>query len=128
MPEAGETSGGIFASLGRLLKTAFALAQNRLELLLVEWQEERWRLLQVLFLAGVVLTLAWMTLLVVTVTVVVLCLRANRFDLLAALTLLCLAATLISLWRLRARLKNWASFSATLAELRKDKACWDKEN
>jgi uncharacterized membrane protein YqjE len=123
MEEAGENTPGIFASLGRLLKTILVIAQNRLELLLVEAQEERWRLFDALLLAGVVLILALMTLMAATITIVVVCMEANRLDLVVALVLLYLACTIFSIWRLRTRLKKWAPFSATLAELKKDKAC-----
>lgn len=123
-----ESRVGIFASLGRLLKTVLAIAQNRLELLLVEMQEERWRFFDALLLAGAVLILAAMTLLLATLTLVVVCLKANRLDLLVALMLLYLAATIVGFWRLRLRLKNWAPFSGTLAELKKDKACLDEKS
>jgi len=125
MAEPGESRQGVFASLRRLLRTILAIAHNRLELWLVELQEERWRLFDALLLAGVVVILAMMTLLVATVAIVVVCLKANRLDLVVALTLLYLVATIFGYWRLRTRLKNWAPFSATLAELKKDKACLD---
>ena len=119
---------GIVASLRRLFRTVLSIAQNRLELLLVELQEERWRLFNALLLVGGVLILAGMTLMVATVTLVVVCLEAERLDLLIALMLAYLAATVICFWRLRMRLKNWAPFSATLAELKKDKACLDEKS
>ena len=128
MEEAGESTPGFFASLGRLLKTGVAIAHNRLELLLVELREEHWRLFDALLLAGVVFALGLMTLTAATVTIVVLCLRADRLDLVVALVLVYLAGTILAYWRLRVRLKGWAPFSATLAELKKDKACLDGEN
>ena len=128
MEEPGENTPGVFASLGRLLKTVLAIAQNRLELLLVEVQEERWRFFNALLLAGVVLILALMTLMAATITIVVVCVKADRLDLVVALVLLYLAATIFSFWRLRTRLKKWAPFSATLAEIKKDKACLDEKN
>jgi len=128
MEDQGESTPGIFVSLGRLLKTFLAVAQNRLELFLVEWQEERWRIFDALLLAGVVLIMALMTLMAATITIVVVCVKANRLDLVVALVLLYLAGTIISLWRLRARLKQWEPFSATLAELKKDKSCLDEKN
>jgi uncharacterized membrane protein YqjE len=124
----GESTPGVFASLGRLLKAVLAIAHNRFELLLVEAQEERWRLFDALLLAGVVLILVLMTLMAATITIVVLCVKANRLDLVIALVLLYLVATILSFWRLHTRLKNWAPFSATLAELKKDKACLDDKN
>ncbi len=128
MGETGEKGQGVFASLRRILTTVLAITHNRLELLLVEFNEARWRFLGALLLAGVALILALMTLLVPTIAIVVLCLKADRLDLLLALTLLYLAATIVSVWRLHARLKDWVPFSATLAELRKDKACLDEKS
>jgi len=128
MEEPGESTPGIFASLGRLLKTVLAIAQNRLELLLVEWQEERWQFFNALLLAGAVLILALMTLMAATIAIVVVCVKANRLDLVIALVLLYLAGTIFSFWRLRTRLMQWTPFAATLAELKKDKACLDEKN
>ena len=128
MEASGESAPGIFASLGRLLKTVLAIAHNRLELLLVELREERWRLFDTLIVAGIVLIMATMTLMAATITIVVVCVKADRLDLVVALVLLYLAGTIFSFWRLRARLKQWTPFSATLAELKKDKACLDKKN
>ena len=128
MDDAGESGQGVFASLRRLLKTILAIAHNRLELLLVELNEARWRFLGALLLAGVVLILALMTVLVPTIAVVVLCLEAGRLDLIVALTVFYLAATVLGFWRLRTRLKSWEPFSTTLAELKKDKACLDEKS
>lgn len=114
---------GLFASLKRLLKTVAAIAENRLELLLVEWQEERLRLFEVLLLAGIVLILLLMTLMVLTMTIVAVCILSHHFGLVIALCLFYLVATAGCYWRLRSRLKGWAPFAATLAELKKDKAC-----
>jgi uncharacterized membrane protein YqjE len=127
MEEPGENGLGIFASLGRLLKTVLAIAQNRLELLLVEVREERWRFFDALLMAGIVLIMATMTLMAATITIVVVCVKADRLDLVVALVLLYLAGTIVSFWRLRVRLKQWTPFAATLAELKKDKACLDEE-
>jgi len=74
----------------------------------------------------VVLILALMTLMAATITIVVICVKADRLDLVVALVLVYLAATIFSLWRLHTRLKNWVPFSATLAEIKKDKACLDE--
>jgi uncharacterized membrane protein YqjE len=128
MDEPAETGKGMFASLRRLLKTASAIAINRLELFLVELQAERLQLFDTLLLLGVVLILVAMTLLVVTVTMVVLCLRHDRLDLLVALMLFYLVATAVAVWRLRIRLKTWEPFSATVAEIKKDKACLEEKS
>jgi uncharacterized membrane protein YqjE len=128
MEDPGESAPGIFASLRRLLRTVLAIAQNRLELLLVEWQEERWRFFDALLLAGVALILALMTLMTATILIVVVCVKANCLDLVVVLVLVYLAGTIFSVWRLRTRLKKWKPFAASLAELKKDKACLDPKN
>jgi uncharacterized membrane protein YqjE len=119
---------GVFASIGRILKTAVAIGHNRLELLLVELEEERWRFFNLLLLAGLALVLAGMTLMVGTIAIVVTCINAGRMDLVAALAAFYLVATLICFWRLRSGLKHMVLFSATRAELRKDKACWEEKS
>ena len=128
MDEPAEKGKGVFASLRRLLKTASAIAQNRLELFLVELQEERLQFFDTLLLLGVVLILAGMTLMVFTVTIVVLCVRADRLSPLVVLMLVYLVATAIAGWRLRSRMKVWAPFSGTVAELKKDKACLEEKS
>jgi len=127
MSESDESRRGVFACFGRVVKTALAIGHNRLELLLVELEEERWRFLDSLLLVGLTLILFGMTLVVATVAIVVTCLQAGRLDLVIGLTVLYLAATGVCFWRLRARSKRRALFSATLAELRKDKQCWEEE-
>jgi uncharacterized membrane protein YqjE len=128
MLEPGENKGGVFASFGRILKTILAIGHNRLELLLVELEEERWRFFNALFLAGMTLILGGMTLMAGTIAVVVTCLQAGRIDLVIALICLYLVATIGCYWRLRTRLKQRALFTATLAELRKDKACLEEKS
>ncbi len=127
MDSTGGHSPGVFGSLRRLLQTLLAVAQNRLELLLVEAQEERLQFYETLLLAGTVIVLGAITLGTVIFTLVALCLHAERFDLLVGLILLCLLATVVAFWRLRQRLRAWTPFSATLAELKKDKACLEQE-
>jgi uncharacterized membrane protein YqjE len=127
MGESGQESRGPFASLRRLVQTLLDIGRNRLELLLVEVQEERSRLVAVLLLVGLVLILALMTLMVTTVTVIIVCIRAGRLDLVIGVALVLLVATLVAVWRLRVRLKSWAPFAATLAELKKDKSCLEEK-
>jgi uncharacterized membrane protein YqjE len=119
---------GIVASLKRVLKTVVAIAENRLELLVVEWHEERLRAFELLVLAGLVLVLALMTLMVVTMTIVVVCINNGRIGVVIGLSLVYLLATIGAYWRLRTRLKNWAPFPETLAEIKKDRACLEDKS
>jgi uncharacterized membrane protein YqjE len=72
--------------------------------------------------------LGFMALLTVTVTLVVIFWDAARVTVLVSLSAGYLLAAFVTLWRLRTRLRNWSSFSATLDELKKDRACLDEEN
>ncbi len=128
MAERGETGEGISASVRRLVRTLLGVFHNRVELLLVELHECRWQLLNTLVLAGAVLILALMTMMAATAAIVVVCVRADRLDLVAGLILVYLAATIAGFWCLRRRMKRWEPFSATLAELKKDKACLEEKN
>jgi len=123
-----EKKRGVFASLRRLFKLIAATAANRVELLLVEWHEERLRLVEALLLAGVVLILALMTLMVATITIVAVCLITHHLGLIVALGLVYLLATIGCYLLLLRRLKNWAPFAATLAELKKDKECLEEKS
>ena len=128
MAEPEETKHGVFASLGRILKTAVATGHNRLDLLMVELEEERWRFFNMLLLGGLTLLLAGMTLMVGTIAIVVTCLNAHRVDLVVALAAVYLVGTVICFLRLRNGLKQKGLLSATRTELRKDKACWEEES
>lgn len=127
MESSGGNSPGVFGSLRRLAQTLLAVGQNRLELLLVEAREERLQFFETLLLAGTVIVLGAITAGTIIFTLVALCLHAERFDLLIGLIFLCLAATAVAFWRLRRRLRNWAPFSATLSELKKDKVCLEQK-
>ncbi len=116
-----DSTGGLFASLKGLWRTFLAILLNRLELLLVEFEEGRRQAVQVVLLVLVVGTLALMTLMVGTFTLVVI-FWEDRVKVLVALSLAYLLGTAAAYWRLRRAVKNWPAFSATLGELKKDKA------
>jgi uncharacterized membrane protein YqjE len=125
MAEPTDPPPGLFASLKRFWRTLLAIGQNRLELLLVELDQERRRAVQALLLTLAVGALALMTLIVGTFTVVVL-FWENRVAVLLVLSLFYLLATAGAWWKLSRMLHGWSAFSATLAELKKDKA-WLEE-
>lgn len=104
-----------------------AIAQNRVELLLIEVEEERHRIVEAMVLIVAAAVLAMMTLGVVTLTVVFVFSEEYRLAALLTLSLLYLLATLAVIWRLRRHLRNWQSFSASLAEFKKDKACLNEK-
>lgn len=111
----------------RLLRTALDLAHTRLELFLVELKEERLRLVDALLLVVVGVVCALMTLVLLTFTLVLI-FWEYRVLTLVLLTLLYGASAAAAFWTLRQRLAAWNAFSATLEELKKDRACLDKPN
>src|SRR6185295_18752440 len=121
-----EPSPGLFSAVRRLLNTALTGVENRIELFLVELREERFRVFNVLLLGCAAAVLGFMALLTVTVTFVVIFWDSARVTVLVVLSAGYLLATFVVLWRLQVRLRSWSSFSATLDELKKDRACLDK--
>ncbi len=128
METSTESGPGLFSSVKRLLNTALAGVENRIELFLVELREERIRIFEVLLLGFAAAVLGFMALLVVTVTLVVIFWDSARVPVLVVLSAGYCLATGGLVWRLRIRLQRWSSFSTTLEEIKKDRACLDEKN
>jgi uncharacterized membrane protein YqjE len=102
------------------------IGENRLELLAVELQEERGRILHAVLLAlGMTAfgTLAGITL---TAALAYLLWTWSPLGLFAILTVLYAAAAGLLYRRLNGLQRDWRSFSASLDQLRKDRACLEK--
>ena len=128
MDPSTESSPGLFSSVKRLLNTALAGVENRVELFLVELREERVRIFEVLLLGCAAAVLGFMALLVVTVTLVVIFWDSARVPVLVVLSVGYCLATIGLVWRLTIRLRKWSSFSTTLDEIKKDRACLDEKS
>jgi uncharacterized membrane protein YqjE len=126
MAEPAARSQGLLTLMQRLLRTVFAIARNRLELALVELQEERTRVVETVLLVAVVVAFGSMTLAMISFTLAAIFWENHRVAVLVSLSLLYLGVTLVAYWRLRRRLDHGQAFSGTLAELKKDKACLDE--
>lgn len=124
-PHAG---GGLRAGVARLLGTLRDAVENRVELFLVEWQEERLRLFSALLLALGAALCAMMALIMATLTVVVIFWHTHRVLALVLLTLAYAGAAAAAFAALRSRLRRWQAFSSTLDQLKKDRACFEKQN
>jgi uncharacterized membrane protein YqjE len=101
------------------------IGENRLELLTVEVQEERERLLHAFLLALAVAALGLLASLTLTAAIVV-WLWAWPVAVLLILTGLYGAAGVCFYRRLNLLLRDWQTLSATLEQLRKDRACLEK--
>jgi uncharacterized membrane protein YqjE len=111
----------------RLRAVVLAIFHNRLELLVVELQEERNRLFQAVLLVALIVACGFFTLMLAVAAVIIL--TWNIFGV-AGLLVMCglfLAGTLVLCWRLVIRLKNWPLLPGTLAELKKDRECLDNK-
>lgn len=117
----------IIAIAKRFANRLVIVGENRRALFMLEFREERARLLSVLLLAlGVAAFgfLAWITL---TATIVVVFWPLSPLAVL--LTLTCLyGGVAVWLWqRLMHKLRDGRPFAATLDQLRKDRDCLDKQ-
>jgi uncharacterized membrane protein YqjE len=125
-----ETATGSFKQLAatsrRFAERLLTIGENRLELLTVEVQEERERLLHAFLLALGVAAFGLLAGLTLTAAIVVLLGQYSPFAVLLTLTGLYGVAAVCLYRRLTLLLRDWQTLSATLDQLRKDRACLEK--
>jgi uncharacterized membrane protein YqjE len=102
------------------------IGENRLELLTVEVQEERERLLHAFLLALGVATFGLLAGLTLTAAIAVLLWAWSPWGVLLILTGLYGAAGVYLYRRLISVLRDWQTLAASLDQLRKDRACLEK--
>ena len=128
MDDSQHEAGGLLATGRRMLRTIGGLVESRIELFLLELKEERVRLLDALLLVAACLVSALMTVAMLTLTLVVIFWQEYRVTVLVLLTLGYAVGAGVSFWTLRNRLRDWQSFAATLDQIKKDRACLEKQN
>ncbi len=111
----------------RLGATFLTILHNRLELLVVELQEERVRILEAVLFVAVIATLGFFTLASVATAVIILTWNKFGVDGLFVVGGVGLAGTLLIVWRLWVRMKTWEFLPGTLTELKKDLECLDNK-
>ena len=125
-----ETATGSFKQLAatsrRFAQRLLTIGENRLELLAVEVQEERERLLHAILLAFGVAAFGLLAGITLTAAIVVLLWAWSHVAVLLTLTGLYGAAGVCLYRRLTLLLRDWQTLSATLDQLRKDRACLEK--
>ena len=102
------------------------IGENRLELLTVEVQEERERLLHAFLLALGAAAFGLLAGLTLTAAIVLCLWPGSPLAVLLTLTGLYGAAGLGLCWRLNILQRDWQTLSATLDQLRKDRAAFEK--
>ena len=117
------TSPGLFASFRQLGSTLAGIVGNRLELLLVELQEERNRLIVALTLLLVCLLFAGFALALTTAAVVYLLWSTHPLAALLGVAGVYGIAAVIAGRRCQGLLHDSQPFASTLAEFRKDQQC-----
>ena len=100
-----------------------AIGENRLELLTVEVQEERVRLLHAFLLALAVAAFGMLAGITLTTAIVLLLWAYSPVAGLLILTVLYGAAGVVIYRRLTVMLHDWQTLSASFDQLRKDRAC-----
>ncbi len=118
--------GRLAATSKHLARRLLTIGENRLELLTMEMQEERERLLHAFLLALGVAVFGLLTGLTLTAGVVVLLWAWSPVAVLLILTVLYGAAGICLYRRLTGLLRNWQTLSASLDQLRKDRSCLEK--
>jgi uncharacterized membrane protein YqjE len=125
-----ETATGNFKQLAatsrRFAQRLLTIGENRLQLLTVEVQEERERLLHAILLALGVAAFGLVAGLTLTAAVVVL---LWQFSPVAVLLILTGLNGGVAVWfyrQLTLLLRDWQTLSATLAQLQKDRACLEE--
>jgi len=126
METANDSCGPLAASSKRFARRLLTVGENRLELLMVEVQEERVRLLRAILLALGVAAFGLFAGVTLTGTIVVLFWDFSPVAVLLALTGFYGAAAVFLYRRLTVLLRNWKNLPATLDQLRKDCACLGK--
>jgi len=123
MERAPTHAGQLVETSKRFARRLLTIAENRIELLMVEVQEERERLLHAILLALGVAAFGLLAGVALTGAIVVLLWEVSRVA--ALLVLTCLyGVTAVCLYRrLTLLLHDWQNLPGTLDQLRKDRAC-----
>lgn len=126
--QTGTESESAWERARRLAGLVWELARARGRLFLLEWQEERLRLVAMLALAAACVWCTGMALVLLSFTVAVVFWEEHRVLVLLLLTLAWAAGAALSLWSLRRRMRAWRPFAATREQFRKDATCFGKLN
>ena len=115
-------SPGLFDSGRRFLDDALGAFYNRVELLVVEFGEEKTKLIEVLICVAAALFFAMMTVIVLTATVILLFPEELRIYAAGGFCLMYLVGAIWSFLQLKTRLKqSGVPFAETINELKKDR-------
>ena len=126
MEQAATNFGRLAASSKCFARRLLTLGENRLELLTVEVQEEREHLLHAVLSALGVAAFGLLAGITLSAAIAVWLWSYSPLAILLSLTVLYGAAGVCLCRRLTGRLRGWQTLSASLDQLRKDRACLEK--
>ena len=126
METANDSFGPLSASSKYFARRLLTIGENRLELLMVEVQEERQRLLHAILLALGIAVFGLLAGATLTGAIVVILWKLSRVAALLALTGVYGTAAVCLYRRLTRLLGDWENFPASLEQLQKDRACLEK--
>jgi uncharacterized membrane protein YqjE len=126
MEESTVSLGQLAASSKGVVRSLLTIGENRLELLAVEVQEGRERLLHAVILALGVAAFGLLTGMTLTAAIVVLFWAWSHVAVLLILTGLYGAAGAYAWWRLNGLLESWQTLPDSIEQLRKDGECLKK--
>jgi uncharacterized membrane protein YqjE len=126
MEPATRSLGQLAASARAFVRRLLTIGENRLELMMVEVQEQRERLLHAILLSLGVAAFGLLAGITLTGAVVVLLWDVSHVATLLVLTVLYAGTGAFLYWRLTMLLRDWRNLPATLDQLRKDRECLEK--
>ena len=125
--ESATSNLGTFAgSVKRLARHLLTIGTNRLELFVVEVQEQREQILHLLLLALGVAAFGLLACIMLSGAIVVLLWPVSRIGAFLALTVLYGGVAALLYRRLHIMLRDWKNLPATLDQLKKDRECLEK--
>ena len=126
MEESTDNIGRLAATSKNFAGRLMTMGENRFELLLVELQEEREHLLHALLLALAMAVFGLLAGITLTAAIVLLLRPCPPAAVLLALTGLYVVVGIVICWRLKKLLREWQTLSASIDQLRKDRACLER--
>lgn len=126
MEESTASFQGLATNSKQFVRQLATIGENRLELLAVEVQEERERILHAFLLALGVAAFGLLAGITLTATLALWLWPWSPLGVLAILTAIYAIAGFFLYQRLSGLLRGWQTLSATLDQLRKDRECLEK--
>lgn len=117
------TLGEVVGASKRMAQRAVDIGSNRLELLIVELQEERDRLLLIIIMALGAAALALLAGFAFTLTIMLLLWERSPGVAMAILTVTYAAGAGFLVWKVVQLQRSWDMFGSSLEQFRKDREC-----